>query len=238
MVSELCAREDLFKSGRCYGVLTGSHDECLEMPEPTDPVRVSTDPACWEFAPGGCGGGEDGGGGAPQGQQIIGSPGFVGKVTKGLGIANRKLANADADCRQLFADIGLAVEDVAATMNATSFVDGTTSQAQIGMLVNQQYANAVGAATVAQLFANSPGLSGWSPPGGTAYLRPSDMSNGLFGLGTNWQLLVHETLHQMLGFQRDDNWIMTELQNKGYRINPNSPRKSRQISDVIKKKCN
>jgi hypothetical protein len=79
-------------------------------------------------------------------------------------------------------------------------------------------------------------MSGWSPPTGTSYLRPSSMSTGFFGLGTNWQLLVHESLHQLLGRANDDTEIMKTLQGKGYKIDPNGD--SKQISDMIRKKCN
>jgi len=160
---------------------------------------------------------------------------FNAKVTKARNTAQGKLAKASADCANLFADLGLAVASVSDKLSHMTFMNGVTSTAQISLVLNQQYANATGTNgwTVANLFANGfpgqPGLqlNGWSPPGTmTAYLRPNS---------TNWDTLIHETLHQF-GDGFDDTSIMQTWQKNGINIDPNGP--SDQISKEIKKDCN
>jgi pantothenate kinase len=94
--------------------------------------------------------------------------------------------------------------------------------------------------TVADLFNTGPAplpsqtrIDGFSPEGGTIYVRPSAVT---------WELMVHEALHQM-GKGFDDMTIMVNM-GKMYGEDPNKggvvpdPNNSQQISDKIKEKCN
>ena len=143
-----------------------------------------------------------------------------------------KLRNADKDCEQLFADIGLTSTEVELMLAYLSFQDGTTSEDPIEVATSVPYAanRKVTGWTVADLFRfGFPPLptrsvvNAISFPGNSVYLRPSAVT---------WQMLIHEALHQFRGI--DDGSIMTAWEKYG--VNPNGD--SNQISDLIRKKCN
>jgi RHS repeat-associated protein len=160
---------------------------------------------------------------------------FAKKVGKARDEGVEKLGKADADCEALFTALGLTSTAVQLELRYMNFEDGTSSLDLIENAASLAYARATGTTgwTVADLFRSggfpptpefvgplNTRLDGWSPPGGTAYLRPS---------AVRWDLLVHETLHQFRDMS--DQTIM-----KAWGLDINGP--SSQISDRIKEKCN
>jgi hypothetical protein len=165
---------------------------------------------------------------------------FSESVAKAKEDAYKKLDKPNKDCADLFAAIGVAPQDALAVLLGSNYVDGTTSNATIASLMGKDWANANGMSnwTVAYLFLYGPPplpsqgrVDGFSPPGGTIFLRPGFVS---------WDLMAHEALHQFAGL--DDETILARLAAKY----GNDPSKggvdpsgySSQITDKIREKCN
>jgi hypothetical protein len=165
---------------------------------------------------------------------------FENRIEKEKSKAYKKLDRPNKGCEELFQAIGVDPQTVLAVLLGSNYEDGTKSGALISDLMGKDWAAAhqMSDWTVAALFRYGPApspsmgrVNGFSPPGGTIYVRPTAVS---------WSLMAHEALHQFAGL--DDETVMARLAAKyGEDVNAGGidlSGPSGQITKKINEKCN